>query len=218
MRKKLYQPLFYKFSKKVAFKQIRKSNLNPIRFFVLTYSILKLIGFCSFPLFSVRSTFLCSETFTLKIYKVTTGVEKPQRNQNRQYSIICVRVDFQFIDELLLLYNFLFCLRNPQDWSDGWKNLAARQHQPDGLLPCELWPPELETADPAAAQQPSSKCVFLTLCLLLTVFQTLCLFNSLHLHFHFFIPLHLSLSQIISVGNRAGLIDDAFNLARWVSF
>lgn len=51
---------------------------------------------------------------------------------------------------------FLICLRNPQDWSDGRQSLVARQHQPDRLLPCELWPPELETADSAAPQQPSS--------------------------------------------------------------
>lgn len=52
---------------------------------------------------------------------------------------------------------FLFCLRDPQDWSDARKHLVVRKHQPDRLLPCELWPPELETAHSAAPQQPSGK-------------------------------------------------------------
>lgn len=88
---------------------------------------------------------------------------------------------------------FLFCLRNPQDWSDGWQNLAARQHQPDRLLPCELWPPELETADSTAAHQPSSMSDCLSFLCLLS-WQPLFLFNSVSALFFviFLLPLCLS--------------------------
>lgn len=47
-----------------------------------------------------------------------------------------------------------FAPRNPPDRSDGRQVLVAGQHQPDGLLPGELRPPELEAAHPAAPQQP----------------------------------------------------------------
>lgn len=100
----------------------------------------------------------------------------------------------------------MLCLRNPQDWSDGWQHMVGRQHQSDGLLPRELWPPELETAYSAAAHQPPSKT-----CLYSVTSAFVCFFL-----FQFFNPsLLVAHLQIISVGNRAGLIDDAFNLARW---
>lgn len=66
-----------------------------------------------------------------------------------------------------------FAPRNPPDRSDGRQVLVAGQHQPDGLLPGELRPPELEAAHPAAPQQPPgaslgppvcpSACFFFTL-------------------------------------------------------
>lgn len=53
----------------------------------------------------------------------------------------------------------------------------------------------------------------LTLRWKLRVRPSVCLLSD----FNFLFSLFLLFFQIISVGNRAGLIDDAFNLARWVS-
>lgn len=88
----------------------------------------------------------------------------------QQCGLICISDDLQwitFLVELMMMLRltvcllFLFCLRDPQDWSDGWQHLVAGQHKPDGLLSRELRPPELETADSTAPHQTSS----MTVCL-----------------------------------------------------
>lgn len=104
-----------------------------------------------------------------------------------------------------------FAPRNPPDRADGRQVLVAGQHQPDGLLPGELRPPELEAAHPAAPQQPPGTSlgspIHPSVRSLGSVLGAAWCWTSC-----------LRFSQIISVGNRAGLIDDAFNLARWAFF
>lgn len=102
-----------------------------------------------------------------------------------------------------------FAPRNPPDRSDGRQVLVAGQHQPDGLLPGELRPPELEAADPAAPQQPPGSSLGPPVRLFLLHAASLSSVLGAAAS-----GLSVSVSQIISVGNRAGLIDDAFNLAR----
>lgn len=131
-----------------------------------------------------------------------------------------------------LFHVLFFCCiyRDSQSGSHGRRDVVAGKHQSNGLLQSELRPPQLETSHSTADDQPNG-ISFFHLCQSFWLFS----FHPKHFQvfllsrfFRFLILLITSCCilnvcavlsrQIISVGNRAGLIDDVFNLARWVQF
>lgn len=139
------------------------------------------------------------------------------------FLLISLWVELQWLSEVSLnvCFMFFFCCiyRNAQSGSHGRRDVVAGQHQSNGILPSELRPPQLETSHSTADEQPKgipffhicqslSKVFLHPFCFLILLITSCCIVNACAV---------LS-RQIISVGNRAGLIDDVFNLARWVQF
>lgn len=143
---------------------------------------------------------------------------------------------------ICFMFFFYSCIyRDTQSGSRGRWDVVAGQHQSNRLLQSKLRPSQLETADSAADDQPNGTAptmpfFHLSQSIIFPFWEFPLIFRSPFCHdssfssFSSSFPsiLHVSCCiinvsavlhrQIISVGNRAGLIDDVFNLARWVLF